>query len=323
MDFNPLGRHAAPITGFAISVFRFCPGLALATILLGLEINAQAQSFTTVKPVTGASNIATTLDYGKDRSFTVTQSGSTPPGTLLDASYTITNATAYPMRFLLRNAAPGITLSSPNLVLQPGYTIPDDVTLQPNQSLTVSFQFGVPDTSIAVNNASATFSYGVSRVYDQVWNDDDFWYLCGWTDIPDVVLASNPQSGSGMGISGINPGCVYGQNATIHNDLSYPVTVSYAGYTGSGTIAPYLGGTLEGWADGITLQPGQSSDEFSMLVGMPWFIGNESRNTSGSFLFSWNVAAPPPVVKDDSATTQSGMPVTINVQSLAVASRTT
>jgi len=149
---------------------------------------------------------------------------------------------------------------------------------------------------------------------DQQFCESDYDYLCGdllansnvWT-----VTASAPDLAAT--ISGVTPGCVYAQQLQITNDLSQPVTVSYAGYSDWGpdtvptdcpvlgsnvrpptagcSIAPFIAGALDDWApnEGITLQPGESTSIFNAYVGMPWFISNESINTTGAFQFSWQI----------------------------------
>jgi|GEM_PF-2406594 len=281
----------------ASGTFRFWLALLFAAVMLCLANGAHAQSCT---PITGSTTVSGD-NYGSSQAYHI-QLGDFAPGTCGDVTYVINNNTAYPLRFMLNSTTSDITLTA-SLVLADGYTIPADITVQPGQSFTVTFEVSLPATASAITNAVGTLNYSVGRVYDQVWRDDDFDGICAPLPASSTVLASKPliydDVGSLQSLTGITPGCVYpSQVATFVNDLSYPITVSYVGYSDSGTIAPYISGTLcdsdltncgNEWTDSITLQPGQSSDPFTMVVGSPWFIGNESQNTVGTLAFEWRV----------------------------------
>jgi hypothetical protein len=296
--------------------------LALAAILLGLGAQAQAQTI----PVSVNTDVQS-ADIGLAPPYQVILSGTYTAGTTLDVTWTITNTTGSAVILLPTSTAvnkitftpataltlvseniPGANLVPPVLMPPIDPAVLGPVTVADGDFLTVTFQATV-NTEVLV---SALLGLSVGGVYDQDWNYDDFENICG-SLVPglkpeDVVVlnASTPQFSKNVG-NGVTPDCAYMQNATISNDLDYPITVTFAGYSDSGTIAPYISGTLcdwddckTQWTDGITLQPGDSSDEFTMLIGMPWYIADEARSTTGEFEFSWDIApagAPPPTTK--------------------------
>jgi hypothetical protein len=311
---NPSSRAA--LSAASVSrAFRFWLGSALAVILLGVGAQAQAQT-----AVTGNLNVT---NYGNARTVTITlNSGNSAPGTIFDVNYTVTNATAYPLHFMESYLSADISLTPGGLTLLGDQNLPDavkNVILQPGEFFTLSFQVEV--TSAAnVANARAQIYYTVGRVYDQVWNYDDFYNFCRTIPPAVVVNTSDPEFTTGIatGTGGISPDYVCRQEASFHNDLPHPVTIHYMGYTDDGTIADYISGTLcdmahcgNEWVDGITLQPGESTGPFTMLVGMPWYIGNESMSTTGTYTFMWRLESSL-AAADDSATTAPGVPVTID-----------
>jgi len=292
----------------ATGALRFWLALLFAAVMLCLANGAHAQSCT---PITGSTTVSGD-NYGSSQAYNI-QLGNFAPGTCGDVTYVVNNNTAYPLRFILNSTTNNSVTLTASLVLEDGYTIPADVTVQPGQSFTATFEVNLPAAASAVTNAVGTLNYSVGRVYDQVWRYDDFDNACGTFPAADTVLASNPHAENS--IADIEPDCYYSHVATFVNDLAYPVTVSFTGYSDSGTIAPYIAGTLcdttncgSEWTDGITLQPGQSSAPFTMLVGSPWFIGNESENTSGTFDFDWQVTQAGPAPQTPSPTTPAPIP---------------
>jgi hypothetical protein len=307
-------------TGWSGGGLRRWLSLALVIFALGVFENAQAQQYTHTVSI-ALSHSVTDDDYGTVGPYYIALDA-TPPGTLWDVTYTFTNNTVYPLRFIESLTNADIYFQSPYMV-QVAASVPADITLQPGGSFTVTFQAGVPTTGVGIpaSSQAASIFYSVGRVWDQVWLDDDF---DGFCSSPPAVIslpvsALGRLTSGGESPDGIGPDCVYSQDARIVNNLNVPVTVSYAGYTDDGTLAPYISGELCNssipkfcnsslpsppyWLGDITLAPGEASPVFRMIIGMPWYIGNESAHATGSYAFTWNVtpasapapAAPTPI----------------------------
>ncbi|MCL2871936.1 MAG: hypothetical protein FWF41_02975 [Betaproteobacteria bacterium] len=282
-------------------ILRFWFNIALAAVLLWAWGSAQAQ-YNPPTPKAGGTSV---VNYGTDQTYTISL-GATVAGTLWDVTYAVTNNTAYPLHFT-RTAA--MTLSGLTLV---SGNPPSDITLASGQSFAISFQAGVPFGGTAVANAQPIVTYSVERVYDRVWHDDDFDEGCALLNTPSLLYASGSGASSGGNdLNFIIPGCVFGADMAFYNDLSVPVKISYADFSADGAIAPFIFGTLcgingagnssfhdgtvacdasENWpSGGIVLQPGKTSPLFGVMVGIPWFVGNASRNVSGNYTFQWDI----------------------------------
>ena len=292
----------------ARSFGRFWLGLALAAGLAGWGGAARAQAVVDVT----LNSVVLPGYVGYNRNYTAAI-GPVTAGTTLNVTWTFTNTGTQGVILLPnRTTATKITLApSASLTLLnedvPGETLvpptgayPIDpanlgpVTLLQGETLTVTFQVQVLANAA---NAQATLAYSVGGVYDQVWVDDDHLLNCGtWSG--QQILASDPRlAGSTADVlAGVWADCRYTvNNAVFTNDLAYPVTVHYDGYADYGWIANYLGGTVKDWNGDITLDPGESSPPFTVMFGMPWYVGNETQGPPpGGFAFTWSVSRPLP-----------------------------
>jgi len=288
---------------------RFWLGLALAVGLAGWGGAARAQAVVDV--TLHSSVLPGHVGYSRNYNAVI---GAVTGGTTLNVTWTFTNTGTQgvillPNRTSLAkitlNPSASLTLLNENVpgetLVPPAASYPIDpsnlgpVTLLQGETMTVTFQVQV---NANVANAQATISYSVGGVYDQVWVDDDHLINCGtWSD--EQILASDPKlAGSTADVlAGVYPDCRYTLNNTVFtNDLAYPVTVHYDGYADYGWIANYLGGDVKNWNGDITLDPGESSPPFTVLFGMPWYVGNETEGPPpGGFAFTWSVSpvAPP------------------------------
>ncbi|WP_028707846.1 Ig-like domain-containing protein [Propionicicella superfundia] len=285
-----------------------------------------------------ASDYATTVDVaqvgvsltGPKASLTVTMPmGNTPAGTLKNLTAVLVNTSAYELRLVENVSSYDVRITgsgSANVTVE-SYDVPSPVTLQPGASITVTVAAGVKTGGTAAANPSAAVGYNVARVYNQNWNDDDF-YNDGYPGsiqqphMDSSVYTVNASDADLQGvldsehwsIGGASPGEVYGQHAVLANDLDVPIVVRYVGANDAGTIAPYIGETIKGWPGEVTLRPGESTSPFDLLVGMPSFIGNEAKGTSGTFWWQWSITAiDAPVAVDDETSTAYGAPVDIDV----------
>ena len=322
---------------FVAGILRFGFNIALAAVLLSAWGNAQAQ-YNPPTPKTGSVSVTS---YGNTPTYPITL-GNAVAGTLWDVTYTVTNNTIYPLRFT--QATTGFFVLTAGLTLASG-SPPSDITIDPGQSFTIAFQAGVPAGGAAVNNTRATVTYNVERVYDMVWRDGDFDEACAPLNTSSLLYASgNGTTSGGNDLNSIIPGCVFGADTAFYNDLSVPVKITYVGFSADGTIAPYIFGTLcgingagnspfyyepvaacapsENWpSGGITLQPGETSSPFGMMIGMPYWVGNASMNTSGTYAFQWNITplgitAPPPPPAASSVPTMDAWALDLSALSL-------
>ena len=309
----------------------FWSGLALAAALTGWGAAAQAQ--TTVAVSLNSSVLPGHVGYG--RSYTA-PIGDVTAGTTLDVTWTFTN-TAPQAVILLPNRSgsatrivlgpstslrllsedvPGSDLVPPvgAYPIDPAHLGP--VTLPPGGAMTVTFK---AEVTAATSKAQATLAYSVGGVYDQVWVDEDSLVNCGAWDDEEILASAPTLAGSTEDVlKGVQPDCRYTLGDTVFtNDLPFAVKVRYEGYAGSGWMANYIGGAVEDWEGDITLEPGESSAPFTVLFGMPWYIGNESRGLPpGGFAFTWSVAPLTPITPVTTGATLPGAAPAIAVPAL-------
>jgi hypothetical protein len=272
-----------------------------AVALLGWGAAAQGQASVDVSVNTDV----LPGDIGRGQSYTVAL-GAVAAGTTLNVTWTFTNTTLQAVILLPNRSGsatrirltPAARLSLigenvPGAALVPpvgAYPIdPADlgpVTVPPGGAMTVTFQ---AQSSVNLGSATASLSLSVGGVYDQAWVEGDSTLDCGtWSG--QEIFASDPQvTGSTLNVlRNVEPGCRYTlEDAVFTNDLTYPVVVHYVGYEDSGWMADYISGAVTGWND-ITLDPNESSPPFTIMFGMPWYVGNESRGLPpGGFTFTW------------------------------------
>ncbi|MDR2129080.1 MAG: hypothetical protein LBP52_08470 [Burkholderiaceae bacterium] len=124
--------------------------------------------------------------------------------------------------------------------------------------------------------------------FDQVWRDEDYCWLFSDTSVYEVLTSWGGETDHWT-FSGVVPQNAYKQHTIITNDLDSTVRVTYIGYEDTGDLAEYITGTIKGWTD-VTLAPGESTAQFDLLFGMPWYISDpKSMNAKGDTFWTWKV----------------------------------
>jgi hypothetical protein len=151
------------------------------------------------------------------------------------------------------------------------------------------------------------------HVYDS-WNADQYDPCANDGSVYPITIddsTADPLQTNQFGIpSAIIPANCFSQNAVITNNASAPVTLTYTGGFDNGTIADYIFEWVDGWND-ITLNPGDSTPQFTFSVGMPWDVPNAGQGLAGKFWYEWGLKnsgstpIPPVAVNDGSVDPKS------------------
>jgi hypothetical protein len=164
--------------------------------------------------------------------------------------------------------------------------------------------------TISPPNALADTSWmKPGQVYDS-WNAAQYDLCANDGSVSTIIVddtAVDPLQTNQFGVpSAIIPANCFSQNTVITNNASVPVTLTYAGGFDNGTIADYIFEWIDGWSD-VTLDPGDSTPQFTFSVGMPWDVPNAGRDLAGKFWYEWELKksgstlTPPVAVSDGSA----------------------
>ncbi|MEU8539583.1 hypothetical protein AB0C52_06200 [Streptomyces sp. NPDC048717] len=97
------------------------------------------------------------------------------------------------------------------------------------------------------------------------------------------------------GADNIQPGWRDSWTGVVVNHTNRPMEVFFEGLWLEGTIAPFIELGFEGWHD-VTLQPGESSAQFTIDAAMPPWVGNIAMGTSGTIHAAWEVVPVGPPV---------------------------
>ncbi|MFE4589188.1 hypothetical protein [Streptomyces laurentii] len=89
-------------------------------------------------------------------------------------------------------------------------------------------------------------------------------------------------------LEGVEPNWQGSWTGVVTNNTDQPMEVTFERLWIDGTIAPFIELGFEGWQD-VTLQPGESSAQFTITAMMPSWTGNAAQGTSGTLHAVWNV----------------------------------
>ena len=189
-------------------------------------------------------------------------------------------------------------------------------------SLPIGLTLALIGTFSLVNSAQAADFPDPSATYDK-WNAAQY-DPCGSLDISgengeaassfggnigaDNIASGNISVGGlitdgtseSEGVHSFDPAyCLTFSPVVLTNNASVPVEVSFWEFWDDGVAEPYYFEWMgdqngdNGWKGTTILQPGQSTPEFAMTLGMPWDAPNGSESVTGSWWAKFKVVVAP------------------------------
>jgi hypothetical protein len=220
-------------------------------------------------------------------------------GTLVTKTITVTNTlpttgySAIPVPISFSECTATVAGSGAANVTVESLT-PTAFILGPGESADVTVKAGVK-TSAPAGAAAPRVDISCGRVvpaFDQVWRDSDYDFVSNLGSV--TILTSEITDAAELHVESVSivPGDAFRYFVSVTNDLSYPVSVTFLGYGDTGELAPYITGTLRVWTD-VVLEPGETADLTQAVIGMPWWINNDSMDLYGDAWWDWKVETLP------------------------------